>query len=220
MTTIATDTSTQPAAANSPRPSPDVGEEYNTFLRLLTAQIKNQDPLEPLDSTQFVEQLATFSSLEQQVRSNDSLASIATMMGDLHAIVASEWLGQTVSVESSWVPYAGSPVNFGFDAPDEANRAVLTIRDTDGNVTWSETLDTSAETHTWDGKLQSGETAPLDSLHQFSIDLYHGSDYLGSVAPRVMTTVTDVASENGQLRLGTAMNVSTDIGAVRKVGNK
>lgn len=61
------------------------GDEFNNFLQLLTAQIRNQDPLEPLDSTQFVEQLATFSSLEQQVQSNSRLDTIAATLSDLYA---------------------------------------------------------------------------------------------------------------------------------------
>ncbi len=56
------------------------GEEFSTFLTLLTAQIKNQDPLAPLDSTQFVEQLATFSNLELQAKSNQSLELIAALL--------------------------------------------------------------------------------------------------------------------------------------------
>ncbi len=58
----------------------DVSEQFNTFLTLLTAQIKNQDPLAPLDSTQFVEQLATFSNLELQAEGNQTLESIARMI--------------------------------------------------------------------------------------------------------------------------------------------
>ena len=57
-----------------------VGEEFSTFLTLLTAQIKNQDPLAPLDSTQFVEQLATFSNLELQAKGNATLENIANML--------------------------------------------------------------------------------------------------------------------------------------------
>lgn len=57
-----------------------VGEEFSTFLTLLTAQIRNQDPLAPLDSTQFVEQLATFSSLELQATANNSLETIANLL--------------------------------------------------------------------------------------------------------------------------------------------
>jgi len=56
------------------------GEEFNTFLRLLTAQIKNQDPLAPLDSTQFVEQLATFTNLEMQAEGNQTLEEIAFLL--------------------------------------------------------------------------------------------------------------------------------------------
>ena len=57
-----------------------VGEEFDTFLTLLTAQIKNQDPLAPLDSTQFVEQLATFTNLELQAKGNQVLEDIAQML--------------------------------------------------------------------------------------------------------------------------------------------
>lgn len=57
-----------------------VGEEFSTFLTLLTAQIRNQDPLAPLDSTQFVEQLATFSGLELQATANNSLETIANLL--------------------------------------------------------------------------------------------------------------------------------------------
>ena len=60
--------------------SQSTGEEFSTFLTLLTAQIKNQDPLAPLDSTQFVEQLATFSNLELQAKGNQSLDLIAALL--------------------------------------------------------------------------------------------------------------------------------------------
>lgn len=55
-------------------------EEFNTFLELLTAQIRNQDPLAPVDSTQFVDQLATFSNLELQAKNNQILEGIATLL--------------------------------------------------------------------------------------------------------------------------------------------
>ena len=58
----------------------DVSEQFDTFLQLLTAQIRNQDPLAPLDSTQFVEQLATFSNLELQAQGNNTLEDIAAML--------------------------------------------------------------------------------------------------------------------------------------------
>lgn len=69
--------------ANASNVSAGIGVEFNSFLRLLTAQVQNQDPLAPIDSTQFVEQLATFSSLEQQVNTNQTLSTIAELIADL-----------------------------------------------------------------------------------------------------------------------------------------
>ncbi len=66
------------------------GEEFSTFLTLLTAQIKNQDPLAPLDSTQFVEQLATFSNLELQAKGNQSLEVIAALLARQIELLAPE----------------------------------------------------------------------------------------------------------------------------------
>ena len=82
--TTATTTTTSNAQNNgiytASAPNEDIGQEFDTFLTLLTAQIKNQDPLAPLDSTQFVEQLATFSNLELQAKGNQVLEDIAQML--------------------------------------------------------------------------------------------------------------------------------------------
>lgn len=81
-TSPATDTVTDTATGTSTAPTPpsETAEEFETFLTLLTAQIKNQDPLAPLDSTQFVEQLATFSALELQVETNQKLDQITYLL--------------------------------------------------------------------------------------------------------------------------------------------
>lgn len=191
------------------------GEEFENFIRLLTTQVQNQDPLSPLDSTQFVEQLATFSTLEQQVRSNSSLETIATTIGDLHSLIASDWIGRSVTVEASTVPFNGQPIEFSFDAPTSVDRAELTIRDMDNNVLYSQSLDKDQELHSWAGQSIDGSTVAPGTLLQISIDLFDDGQFAGSAAPRILTTVTDVASENGQLRLGTEMQMSTDISSIR-----
>lgn len=77
QSTVSTETSPASIAAIAPN---ETAEEFETFLTLLTAQIRNQDPLAPLDSTQFVEQLATFSALELQAESNQKLDQIAFLL--------------------------------------------------------------------------------------------------------------------------------------------
>ncbi len=207
----------QTAVPTAPSNPPQIGAEFNNFLQLLTAQLRNQDPLSPADSTQFVEQLATFSSLEQQVKSNASLETIATMMGDLHAIVASEWLGQTVSVESSWVPFEGEPVEFSADIPKGVDHAILTVKDNSGDEVWSGALDPEAKSYTWQGQSLDNEPLP-QGIYQFGVDLYRGDEFVGAVAPRIITTVTDIANENGTLKFGTSSRLTTDLENVRKVG--
>lgn len=81
-TTSETDTSLARQVSEATQSSADVAEEFTTFLTLLTAQIQNQDPLAPLDSTQFVEQLATFSSLELAAEGNQTLESIASLLAE------------------------------------------------------------------------------------------------------------------------------------------
>jgi flagellar basal-body rod modification protein FlgD len=218
-TQIAQQASDQDAAkqANGSAAPNFSGDEFNNFLKLLTAQLRHQDPLSPLDSTQFVEQLASFSTLEQQVQSNESLKNMASMIGDLHSMYASEWLGQTVTVESSWVPYSGNPVEFSVDTPDEANHAVLKIANSQGETVASGPLDLSQARHGWDGRLASGGAAAAGEIFEFGIDLFAGDTFIGTVAPQVVTKVTDVGSEDGTLRIGTSSRLTADLGQVRKV---
>ena len=73
-------TATNKGTSNTTDAQQTPGEEFSTFLTLLTAQIRNQDPLSPMDSTQFVEQLATFTNLELQAKGNQSLERIAALL--------------------------------------------------------------------------------------------------------------------------------------------
>ncbi|MEL7546563.1 MAG: flagellar hook capping FlgD N-terminal domain-containing protein [Pseudomonadota bacterium] len=218
-TTTQTSTATTTAAQTeeSAVTAETITSDFDTFIQLLTAQVRNQDPLSPLDSTQFVEQLATFSNLEQQVRSNDTLDSIAAMIGDMQSMLASEWIGEQIEVESSWVPYTGDAVEFTFDLPENADRAALTVRDPSGNEIFTQALDADAPSQSWLGQTSAGGLASPDGLYNFSIDLYSGDDFLGALAPRIITTVTDISSENGKTSLGTSAQLSADVESARKV---
>lgn len=75
-----TGTGSNPSNSTPSNAQQTTGQEFSTFLTLLTAQIKNQDPLAPLDSTQFVQQLATFSNLELQAKGNKTLEVISSLL--------------------------------------------------------------------------------------------------------------------------------------------
>jgi flagellar basal-body rod modification protein FlgD len=158
--------------------------QYDSFLRLLTAQVKNQDPLSPLDSTQFVEQLATFSTLEQQVRSNTSLDAIAQSVAELQALFAAQGFGAPMQIESTWLDHSGEQIVFEFPRSSDTDQAILVVRDASGNALYEQSLDLSAAAITWNGTTTAGESVDTGQLLQFTVDLYGGGRFLGSVAPR------------------------------------
>lgn len=194
-----------------------VGEEFNNFLQLLTAQIKNQDPLSPLDSTQFVEQLATFSSLEQQVKTNVSLEGIASMIGDLHAIVANDWLGQEVAVASKHVAYEGKPVEFEVNPSLAHDQAVLTVTDSQNNVVWQEVLDASSERHSWDGNIADQNAKAASGIYQFQLDLFKNGQPIAQTDAEFISKVTALGNEDGKLVLGTENYLTGDLATTRKI---
>lgn len=208
-------TSTSSTAINTS----GIGEEFNNFLQLLTAQIKNQDPLSPLDSTQFVEQLATFSSLEQQVKTNVSLEGIASMIGDLHAIVANDWLGQEVAVASKHVAYEGKPVEFEVNPSLAHDQAVLTVTDSQNNVVWQEALDPSTDRYTWDGDIANQNAKAASGIYQFQLDLFKGGQPIAQTDAEFITKVTALGSENGKLVLGTDNYLTGDLATTRKISD-
>ncbi|MGE6699432.1 flagellar hook assembly protein FlgD [Hyphomonas sp. NPDC076900] len=217
MTTISSYTGATYENITTSSSSAEIGSEYNSFIKLLTAQVQNQDPLSPMDSTQFVEQLATFSSLEQLVNSNTALSSIASMISDLNGLMASQWLGEEVTFASSWMPYTGSPATYSYEAPEGTTKSVLTVKDTDGNAVWTETLDPDKTVFSWNGQLTSGDVATEDNMYEFVIDYYEDNTYKGTAVPNVITKVTDILSESGTLRLGTASGLTVDLAQARKL---
>lgn len=80
--------------------SASLAQNFDTFLTLLTAQLQNQDPLEPVDSTEFTNQLVQFSGVEQQIETNKNIAELITLTANSQAASLAGYLGQTVEVNS------------------------------------------------------------------------------------------------------------------------
>ncbi len=185
----------------------DIEEQLDTFLTLLTAQVKNQDPLSPLDSTQFVDQLATFTGLEQQVTSNKHLENISSQMASVLSMVSNDWIGKNVAVESSYIPIEGQPISFTADLADEADQAIFKVTNEQGTIIHTETLDKEAKNWSWNAQYADGTPVP-NALYKTSIDLYKDNEFLGSVAPKYLTNVTQASLENGKVLLGFSNKLS------------
>ncbi len=180
MTTI-NSVASSPLSTNAPSAAATgLGNEFNSFIQLLTAQVKNQDPLSPLDSTQFVEQLATFSSLEQQVHSNRTLEGISLAISELQTVAASIWNERSGGAQSAWFAFSGDAVGYSIQAPANADSAFLVVRDDAGNVLSRDAIDPLQATHSW----SPSANATGQSLLEFSVEFYTGDTRISAVAPR------------------------------------
>src|SRR5262244_2553546 len=77
----------------------EIASNFTTFLQLLTTQLKNQNPLDPLDTNQFTQQLVQFAQVEQQLKSNDQLATLVSLEKSAQNTQALAFVGETVGVK-------------------------------------------------------------------------------------------------------------------------
>jgi flagellar basal-body rod modification protein FlgD len=141
------------AASASTRSESQLAANFDTFLVLLTAQLKNQDPLEPMDSNQFTQQLVQFSQVEQQINSNKNLESLIALTKARSAADAVSYLGKTLTITDGTAPLMGGEAHWAYSLENAAATATLTIRNMHGDVVYSGPAETSAGLHsfTWDG---------------------------------------------------------------------
>ena len=146
-----------------------IAENFDTFLAMLTTQLKNQNPLDPLDTNQFTQQLVQFTSVEQQLKTNDFLSALVQANTNSVQTNAVNYIGKTVSAEGVRSELVNGKAVWNFSLEDAANTTV-TIKDKDGNVVYTETgdLQAGAGQFTWDGKTSTGSRAP-DGTYSISM---------------------------------------------------
>jgi flagellar basal-body rod modification protein FlgD len=132
--------------------------DFNTFLKLLVAQLKNQDPLNPLDGTQFTGQIAQFSTLEQQINTNTKLSALLEQRDFGQQTLATSYLGKVVLAPGDTVASTGGTTEFGYSLDGTASKVDVSIYDKDGKLVRSVAGDGTDGNHivTWDGKDDAG----------------------------------------------------------------
>jgi flagellar basal-body rod modification protein FlgD len=138
-----------------------IADNFDTFLQLLTTQLKNQNPLDPMDTNAFTQQLVQFSSVEQQLKTNDFLSALVTANSNSAQSNAVSYIGKTVTAEGTRSELAKGRAVWNFALADAAN-VKLTIRDAAGNIVYTEQgdLDAGAGTFEWNGTGNDGSKAP------------------------------------------------------------
>lgn len=139
-----------------------LAQDFDTFLKLLTTQLQQQDPLDPLDSNQFTEQLVQFTSVEQQIQQNKSLESLVALFAAQQDSNAVSFLGKEVMVESGTAFSDGNGAKWLYENKANAAAAKITVSTSNGTKVFETNGETDIGLHEfqWDGKDQFGNPMP------------------------------------------------------------
>ena len=206
----------QPAGAATTGASQTLGE--NDFLKLLTAQMQAQDPLNPMDSANFAAQLAQFSSVEQLTNINTKLTNLAASQASLQNTMASDLIGKKVTVAGNTATLNGQAV-MPYTLPSDASSVAVSVYDANGTLVRTAVLGQKAagnNSYTWDGKDQSGNTLPAGQ-YGFAISAADGSGQAIAATTLTSGTVTGISFNNNVTSLTLDNMMQVQLGDVHEI---
>jgi flagellar basal-body rod modification protein FlgD len=216
MVTAVTAQTSAATPATSSRASA-ISSDFQTFLLMLTTQMQNQDPLNPIDSSDYAVQLATFSGVEQQVKTNDLLESLATQMGLMGMAQFASWVGMEARAAApAWFD-GRAALTLSPNPPVQADRAVLVVRDATGAEVARSDIAVTGDPVEWAGTGATG--APLAAgQYSFYLESYKNGALLTDDMVEVYSAITEArGGANGTVLVlqGGASVASANITALR-----
>lgn len=160
-----------------------IAKTFDNFLTLLTTQLKNQDPLSPMESAEFTNQLVLFSQVEQQININSKLDDMLTMQKSNELLSATSYLGRQVEATTDTLSL-DAPAEFSYTLVEKASSLTAVIKDSSGATVRTMSLsgdnrDKGAHTVTWDGRNDAGTLMPVGT---YSLALSGTNSSGGAVA--------------------------------------
>lgn len=173
-----------------------LSSDFETFLQMLTAQAKYQDPLEPIDSTEYAAQLAQFSMVEQQVMSNDLLTALAAQLGSNNIAQMASWIGMDAR-STALTEFTGDPIEIQSKPASVADEATLVVYDETGAEVQRVPLPLSDSTVEWNG-MQDNNTPFPDGLYRFDVESSANGEVIATQAVETYSRVTEARLEGGE----------------------
>jgi flagellar basal-body rod modification protein FlgD len=209
------------AAATSAGAGATPAVNQQQFMQLLIAQLKHQDPTQPVQGTEFVTQLAQFSLVEQSVNQTQQLGNINTQVAGLSNDAASQLVGKTVTLNGTSTSFNGTvatPANATLQGP--AAQILATITDSNGNVIRTLNVGPHAAgpiTVAWDGRDNSGQPAPIGA-YAVGITAADSNGGPVNVSQNVTGVVANVSFANGSPEITLASGATAPVSQVVGVG--
>ena len=216
VATIASNTASAAATNSASSDQTALFDNYEMFLELLTVQLQNQNPLEPMDADKFAEQLTQYSSVEQQIKTNQNLEQMLQTMSASNTGAIVGYIGKEIEASGAKTVFDGNSSTWTYDVSRDAN-ATITIRNEAGAVIHTDqvALTAGGGSYKWDGQSLSGGNAPAG---EYTISI-EATDTAGASVP-VTTNITGVVDEvdlsgtEAVLKIG---NVRVPIGSVTAI---
>lgn len=180
--------------------SSQLAANFDTFLTLLTTQLQNQDPLEPLDSNEFTAQLVQFASVEQEIQANQNLESLITLSYAGIAGNSVSYIGQEVDAIGDTLGLEeGGTVQWAYAMDQVAESSSIVITDQSGKVVYTGAGETASGRHEflWDGKDNAGEDLPA-GLYTIEVNALDSEGAPIPVATSISGIVTSVTLAGDQ----------------------
>ncbi len=173
-------------------------QNFNTFLTLLTTQLKNQDPLNPMDTNQFTQQLVEFSEVEQQIKTNSQLSTMISNQTASETIAALPMVGQEIQYNGNQAALENGQATFSYTLPSSAASTSLIVQDASGNTVYSTTGQTAAGTYAfnWNGQNNAGQQQPDGGIYTLSVQAQDSNNQPVTATTTAVGTVTGVNVNN------------------------
>lgn len=198
-----------------------LAKNFDNFLQLLTTQLKYQDPLSPMDTAEFTNQLTQFSQVEQAINTNSKLEDLLAINEMNQALGATNFIGKSIEAKSKKVSLQNGEAEIVYALPGGVSRADLYIIDSSGRAVRAIQGDTNEGRHryVWDGKNDVGGQVPANEVYSLAINAYdNNGDPVEGTAVGIVGIVDEVVTEGGVITLMLG-NVPVDFDQVVAIRN-
>lgn len=188
-----------PTTADTQETAQALSSDFETFLKMLTAQARYQDPLEPIDSSEYAAQLAQFSMVEQQVKTNDSLASLFAQSSESNMASLAGLVGMDARALAP-AYFNGTPITVSPNPAAISEQVYLVVHDAAGTEVQRQSVPVSAEPIEWAGVDSDGAPLPTGA-YSFTIESVQNGEVILSEQAETYSEVTEAQVQNGQVIL-------------------
>jgi flagellar basal-body rod modification protein FlgD len=217
MTVAATTSTTTTTASTASSSSVTSAITSQQFLNLLVTELQNQNPLDPTNSTDFINQLTSYANFDQQQTLNSNMGTLVSSLNSLLTLNSSNYIGQTVTAKTDTGTLKDGQISFGYSLESAASDVTLSVKDSSGNTVWTGSGTTTSGTNsfTWDGTTTDGTQLTDGGQYTLNVSATDstGQSVYGYTTVTGKVTSIDNSSGTPMLNIGsTSVSTSNVIG--------